>query len=255
MKNIFKLFTNQYSKLTKLSAFTLAEIVIVMAIIGLIGVLGITNAKKDTDVAEKVTQLRKTYQIIDAAFAAAVAENGTIDTWGAGNNPTTEDIWNVVKDYFKFQRVCGTDSGCWKSGSQYGINAQESSTNIDDSLNPKAILSNGVSITIGSFLDHGDDDNVEEVRDILVDVNGTKGLNMYGNDIFGFTINKEGVVKPVTLSSAYRYPTRSGGTIGGIPNCKTIGVYCTGWVLKFGNMDYLKKCSDELDWNTKTSCR
>ena len=28
----------------------------------------------------------------------------------------------------------------------------------------------------------------------------------------------------------------------------------TEWVIKNGNMDYLK-CPDELDWDTKTSCK
>lgn len=250
MKNVFDL-------IKKNIAFTLAEIVIVMGIIGVIGVLAVTNARKDTDVAEKVTQLRKTYQILDAAFSTAVMENGTIDTWGTnGAKPTPAEVWDVMKNYLKFQKVCGTNSGCWKSGNQYGIDGEESSTNIDDSgLLPKAILSNGVSITIGIFLDHGDDENVKEAYDILVDVNGIKGLNTYGNDIFGFTVTNEGVIKPVSLSMYYPYPTKSGGAIGGIPNCKIIGVYCTGWVLKFGNMDYLKNCADQLDWNTKTTCK
>jgi len=244
---------NLLNVLKKNIAFTLAEIVIVMGIIGVIGVLAVSNAKKDTDVAEKVAQLRKTNQILEAAFATAVMENGTIDTWGTSGGSPSLQIWNVIKNYLKFQKVCDTNTGCWQTGNQYGINGEESSTNIDASqYYPKAILSNGVSITMGTFLNHGDEEYVEEICDILVDVNGTKGLNTYGNDIFGFTVTKEGLIKPVSLSMYYPYPTKS---VGGIPNCKIIGVYCTGWVLKFGNMDYLKSCSNELDWNSKTTCK
>ena len=53
-----------------------------MGIIGIVATLTITNATKDTDVAEKVAQLRRSEEILSSAFAQAVAENGTIDTWG-----------------------------------------------------------------------------------------------------------------------------------------------------------------------------
>ena len=32
------------------------------------------------------------------------------------------------------------------------------------------------------------------------------------------------------------------------------GNYATAWIIRNGNMDYLK-CPDELNWDTKTSCK
>ncbi len=240
-------------------AFTLAEIVIVMGIVGVIGVLAITNAKKDTDVAEKVAQLRKTYQIVDAAFSTAVMENGTIDTWGTnGAYPTTAQVWDVIKNYLKFQKVCDTGSGCWKDGKPYGLSGNESNYNINTSnLYGKGILSNGVSISVASC--EGENltipagciiDQTNSIQ-INVDVNGLKGLNIFGNDIFGFYIKPDGTTLP--QKTIFTKPIVESTSTN--LSCKQAGVYCTAWVLKFGNMDYLKPCADELDWNSKTTCK
>ena len=47
----------------KKSAFTLAEVLMVIGIIGAVSMLTVTNARKGTDTAEKITQLRKTHEI------------------------------------------------------------------------------------------------------------------------------------------------------------------------------------------------
>ena len=246
-----KNFTNNNSKYTKLIAFTLAEVVLVMAIIGIVGVLAVTNARKDTDVAEKVAQLRKSYQIIESAFSAAVTDNGTIETWGSGNYPTSAEVWDVVSPYFKLEKNCGTNSGCWKDGKPYGLDGEETTYNINSSdIFEKAVLVSGVSISLTTnslFDNHGD-----EIADIFVDVNGIKGLNIYGNDIFGFQVYNDGSVVPFNLAvgSGNKKPIDSSGT-----SCLQIGVYCTAWVLKFGNMDYLKDCADSLNWESKSTCK
>ena len=48
----------------KKSAFTLAEVLMVIGIIGAVSMLTVTNARKGTDTAEKITQLRKTHEIL-----------------------------------------------------------------------------------------------------------------------------------------------------------------------------------------------
>lgn len=233
MKNLLKKIFKQFF------AFTLAEVVLVMGIIGVVGVLAISNARNDTDEAEKIAQLRKTYEILDTAFANAVAENGIVATWGS-----TAGMWNVVSPYMKFMKKCGTGTGCWANKKAYDISGTQSNHNMDTNTDfYKGILVNGVSI---AMLDAGG------YVEIMVDVNGPdKGLNKYGDDIFDFEVSYD-----TYYSDESRYNTvMPSFTLEPVDpsDCySNSGTYCTAWAIKFGNMDYLKTDSDGKCSNGKT---
>lgn len=226
-------------------AFTLAEIVFVMGIIGVVATLTFTNARKDTDVVEKIAQLKKTDEILSTAFAQAVAENGNISNWGTnGTWPTRAQIWEVLAPYLKLKRDCGNSTGCWKSGRigfLPGINL-ENGENIDGSNSSyKGILVNGASISTYQPFGASACDFA-----MLIDVNGkNKGTYRYGDDVFAFCVRRNGQVSAYGLYDAddLRYCLSA------------TGLYCTSWVMKFGNQDYMKPCKNQLSWNDKHSCR
>ena len=92
-------------------------------------------------------------------------------------------------------------------------------------------------------------DNGQGVYRFRVDIDGpNKGKNQSGNDIFDFTIPFEqngnedqvGSLMPSRLHSAWTGNVGSG--------------YTTAWVIQNGNLDYLK-CPNDLNWETKTSCK
>lgn len=209
------------------NAFTLVEVLLVMAIIGIVGVLAVTNARRDTDTAEKISQLRRSYEIIDAAFAAAVAENGTIDKWGDnGGEAGTKAVWDYISSQLKLTENCKENNGCWKNAKILNKNNTESNTNIYSTNNfAKGILINGASIAIThSGNGHGT---------IYVDVNGPeKGMQKFGDDVFGFSFEPDGTV---TSFNDVNFSGRGDGF--------------TSWALMYGNLDYLKadsggKCPD-----------
>lgn len=240
MKNLF------LNKFQKFLAFTLAEVVLVLGIIGVVGVLGVANAKKDTDTAEKVAMLKKTYGILETAFAQAVMENGSIDRWGTdGAYPTNAEIWTIMKPYLQFNKICNTGRDCWKNANPIGIDKEPSYININTSTDfEKAILSNGVSIAIyDNYYNFFGGSIQEDFPLIMVDINGKKGLNMFGNDIFAFRINTDGTVEP--LQDAQDHDI----------NNIVVDIYRTPWVIKFGNMDYLKSCKADLSWTGNHTCR
>jgi len=234
MKNIIKKIFKQ------IFAFTLAEVVLVMGIIGVVGVLAISNARNDTDEAEKIAQLRKTYEILDTAFSTAISENGVVSTWGN----TTADIWNVISPYMKFMKKCSTGQGCWANKKAYSIDGTQSNNNINTNTNfYKGILVNGVSIAIS---------NNSGYVGIMVDVNGPdKGLNKYGDDIFDFEVSYD-----TYFSNEPRYntvmPSFTAEPVDPSFCYTESGIYCTAWAIKFGNMDYLKTDSDGKCSNGKT---
>lgn len=83
---------------------------------------------------------------------------------------------------------------------------------------------------------------------ITVDIDGpNKGKNPAGNDIFGFYISSLGIVPCYAANTGNSPGCLGGGLSYGFE-------YCTGWVIQYGNLDYLK-CPEKLNWGTKTSCK
>lgn len=226
-------------------AFTLAEILLTMAIIGIVGIIAVSGAKKDTDVTEKIAQLRRSYEVIDTAFASAVAENGNITNWGS----TISDRGDVIFPHFKFNKICKTSSGCWRNAKQLKLDNSESSITMDsNSSYYKGILANGASIAIIN-----DTTKTDQKLKVSVDVNGPdKGMNKYGDDVFSFYVLNDGIVLPYAAGTSGQDVCSSGGD----------GETCTAWAIKFGNMDYLlagtnNKCPDNttLSWTGSHTCR
>ena len=161
-------------------AFTLVEILLTMAIIGVVGILAVSNAKKDTDEAEKELQLKRSFEILDTALTAAVAENGNTTYWGS----SVSEKWNILAQQIKFSKNCGTGQGCWRNEKILEKNNNESSRNLDtDTDFGKGILVNGSSIAV----------DFANSSQIFVDVNGPdRGLNKYGDDVFMFRYSGNG---------------------------------------------------------------
>ena len=98
---------------------------------------------------------------------------------------------------------------------------------------------------------------MEEGFKIRVDIDGpNKGKNQYGNDIFDFDMETDSRYKP-SNQIVPSYPYEADGDIfyeGKYEVTVYLGNYATAWIIRNGNMDYLK-CPDELNWDTKTSCK
>lgn len=224
-------------------AFTLAEVVMVMGIIGVVAMLTVTNATKSTDVAEKVAQLRRCDEIISAAFAQAVGEYGPLKNWDstAGNYLTASEVWEIVSPYLKLQKNCGNGQGCW-TNEKYGDIKKDTiryrkNINTDTDMY-KGILANGASIAVEGI-----------GGAIYVDVNGKdKGTFRMGDDLFTFSYDRNDYteIKPGHVTDMSRCIGDDESSDSG---------YCTSWVIRFGNQDYLKSCRDELSWEGKHSCK
>ena len=243
-------------------AFTLAEVLLVIAIIGTVSVLTINNAVKSTNTAEKVTQLKKTYDILNAAVMAGMNEAGSVGKWGyAGSGSNYNDlnsstVENVLVSHLKLQKNCETGTGCWTSTVKPSI--YESNSTIDSNTKfYKGILANGASFAI-SFLGISGRNFSYAINEpqkydyataiIYVDVDGpNKSNGKLGDDIFVFYLDSYDVpdgLEPLgnerSLNSDF---------------CPKTGEYCTAWVFYKGNQDYFK-CPSKLSWTdpNKSHC-
>ncbi|MGN0018251.1 MAG: type II secretion system protein [Candidatus Gastranaerophilaceae bacterium] len=255
------------------TAFTLAEVLIVIGIIGTVSALTVPNLLNASGDSEKITKLKITYSTLDEAFQRATSKYGNINTWciGAENSETCElRFANYFMKYLKISKDCLSDvtSGINNGGCFTGHYHHDLMDNIDDynliHSEPKIILKNGVSVAfhIENSLCNIVNGNIDDIcGEIYVDVDGpNKGAYTWGKDLFRFWLTKRGVL-PEGLNG------ETDGSSSDIKiTCFKYGFYCSSWVIKTGNMDYLKSTdysshpglcpngSTQLSWEV-TSCK
>jgi prepilin-type N-terminal cleavage/methylation domain-containing protein len=225
------------------SAFTLAEILITLLIIGVVASLVIPNIINDTQNAEYVTGLKKTYSDFSQAFKLLQVENGgsivpvfsddTTTNYGNGN------ALNAFLTKMNYSKNCRTSMGCWYDTQRYYLGGTVANSKLDTSwVNryEKAILSNGAMVILGIDSTSCTDDrgsgplDSSVCGDIDIDVNGEKGPNKIGRDYFSFWITQTGIYPKNTYNDGY--------------SCsKTASTYttcfgCSGKVLSENGMNY-----------------
>lgn len=243
-------------------AFTLAEVLITLGIIGIIAAMTLPSIIQRKQEKVTVNQLKKSYSLLQQSYERIVYETGSAPRyWGmTGMNDASSHIImaNKFVPYFKVIQNCiGKDASFTKKhcvdDSRYAAPQNYASVRLID----------GITLIFRHWTGQcnrkwGTTKALENVcGEIIVDLNGTKSPNMFGEDMFAFYLTNYGVI-PVgmqaeTIHSFSKYCNLSvgplGSDIGGnFPN----GYGCAAWVLFNENMDYLR-CKD-LDWGGKTKC-
>lgn len=226
--------------------FTLAEVLITLVIIGIIAAITIPSLMNKTNEQETVVAVKKAYSVFGQAFQRMVAENGEIypSTLGADSIEATTNFAEKFIPYLNTQKICGIKTGedCWatsNNGVYKFLDGSEWADWNNVATEYKFVLGDGTFVGIHS-------DNVYDSRGtsealqysfatINVDINGDKGPNVCGIDVFGFIVTKYGIVLTGLPDSTY----------GTISDCRQFGKYCSAWIVTKGNMDYLKK---DISW-------
>ena len=257
-------------------AFTLAETLIVMGIIGIVSALTLPNLNSSTGEKEKVAKVKKIYQNLTDAFDRAQAVYGSYDTWFTQD--TTDEAMHKrfaerMTEFMKVSKSCGTTpENCFAniikiSGSSKDVSkGLISSPTFTGSYN--YILADGTSVSMGtmgflsnsvnSFCDTSYFHGNNACAAIVVDIDGRKGANEYGKDIFVFTIYDVG--NQYVLYPNFGDPNQQ-GDFDFTQGSGDIGFLGSLWIIKNDNMDYLKldsngKCPNgkTLNFSTNTSC-
>jgi prepilin-type N-terminal cleavage/methylation domain-containing protein len=186
--------------------FTLAEVLITLLIIGVVASLVIPAIINDTQQAELKTAWKKSYSNIDQATKMLMIENGgTLKGLITSNN----DMKDKFQNYLSYNKSCNIDIGlgnCWHKfdgsikildGSSLGNLGWGSGT----SGIPAIILNNGSLMAFGwgSTSCTNVFFNFKICGQIFVDVNGFKGPNTLGKDVFCTYITSTGT-KPCGVS-------------------------------------------------------
>ena len=224
------------------NAFTLAEVLITLTIIGVIAALTIPNLMQKQQNHANYVALKKTYSILQNAYKLAVRENGNFNfNANDANGITTEQFAEAIKPFLKYEKFCNNTAGCWTlTKEKFGGNMGNGSTRLGKNLGFK--LSDGSNIIIV-----GTRCSTNAIWYALpyspafcyiiidVDVNGAKGPNEGGKDVFAFAIKDDKVIptgigtNDRNMDSSYRP--------NGCNRTKHSGITCAFKALQEGRVD------------------
>ena len=175
-------------------AFTLAETLITLGIIGVVAAMTIPNLITTHQKKVMVVKLQKSISILNQAYKLSVAEQG---------QPEVNDILNLdIKDYFnkywapflKYSTYCNTPMDCgYKSRFFKQLDGENYSFQMTNAANFTFQTNEGFvySIQIRGFWDGYPYFNgtvgTNGTIAIVVDLNGSKGPNTFGKDVFYLT--------------------------------------------------------------------
>ena len=206
----------------KSNAFTLAEVLVTLGVIGIVSTLTIPTLVQNYQKKSYVTQLHKVYSEISQACERYKADKNLVSLRESKlvNNQT--ELKNFMNTYFKVVKDCGnayySSSGNSCFAQYYSSLDGSSQTNMASSQCMVVVtLANGVAICADSgniedstvnedvngdgVVDENDkahaavgtwDDSV--VITFEVDINGPKGPNKMGRDMFTMDVNSNGLV-------------------------------------------------------------
>ena len=246
----------------KKAAFTLAEVLITLGIIGVVVAMTLPSLIQKFREKEYTTKLKKFYTVMENAGRLVEEEYGTVDTWGLTNSfleedsSTQVDIDAQLNSKTVFWQRYGQFINLLEHNNENGIKkiyGMDKKSEIPSSggLKQTWFFNDGTMIRTTWLGASGSScTNNNKCGDLSVDLNGDKGPNAVGHDIFFFQITRNGI-KPLGYQGDTSRPFDK--------NCvyNQAGAYngygCTAWVIYNENMDYLH--CDGLGWDKKLRCR
>ena len=203
--------------MSKLNAFTLAEVLITLVIIGVIAALTIPTAINNMQEQELKTQFAKAYSSVSQALYRAemydmfgsaqcyYPYNIDTDTNDTGVVTECSKLYTALAKQLNVNKTCAGNAkadGCvptYQTYSKAGCGGY-SEDNINNN-NTAYVFPNG-QIIIRYY----------SMPLFLIDINGQKGPNAYGKDLFSFGIRKHSNSGLFINSGVCDYPVSGGRT-------------------------------------------
>ena len=206
------------SNLIKKCAFTLAEVLITLGIIGVVAAMTLPVLIQNHQKTVWVNQLKKSVSVLENGFKLMMASDEVYELsdttafrtigsyhYSTDNNTAFNKFSEDVKKYFKIAKIDFANSS--------GVTYKHLNNNSSDSPIPQALYLNdgnilyiymypGPEVENGGYLK--DCDSIKQLGgnlcyfmgSVLVDVNGKKGPNVYGRDLFNFVVDNNGKLYP-----------------------------------------------------------
>ena len=171
------------------NAFTLAEVLVTLGIIGVVSAMTVPALLQNHQRKTYVTQLHKVYNELSQALLQYQTDRNAVSLREAGLT-TIGAYGEFQKKYFKIVQDCGTD------GTPCFAASYKKMSGVDSNFacrNNCMVLASGTAMgtAIGS-------NNIVEV---ILDINGSKGPNIFGRDAFTLYIYPNGVIDDLAVKN------------------------------------------------------
>ena len=233
----------------KKKAFTLAEVLITLSILGVVAAIMIPSTVKNIKNRLAITQLKRTYSIVNNALNQMFIIEGYPETWndipstaGAYNRNRSNYLGEKMAKYLPVQKYCGSTNDCFTKTEKFKTLKGDKEF-IFYSAFGRTLLKNGAAVAYNfKILPNSNDyqyNGLGYLGAVYIDINGTKAPNRKGYDIFTFNIGKEGIL---TKNAKWTYQQQDIAQ-----NCSITlssdyessdGDSCGRWIMKHNNMDY-----------------
>ncbi len=202
----------EFSKLS--SGFTLAEVLVTLGVIGVVAAVTMPTLVSNHQRKVYVTQLKKVYSEFQQAAISQINSRNAINLLEAGVRSDDamrtfiQSQFNVVKDCTGTPSDCLADS--YKNISGGAVTAYADTTASCFALSSGAAICAKYNVSLKYFsssrpIQAMNLNYIEGlIGDLIIDVNGKKGPNTVGRDLFIAGIYSDG-----TISSALRSPLLS----------------------------------------------
>ena len=221
----------QHTSLKQKAAFTLAEVLITLGIIGVVAALTMPSLIANYQKSQFEAGVKKMASVVGQAVTKLMADEGvnTVTETSLLYDPTEDGDWYTMSKlggefldkYFNVVSKCDTSEQCF--GETYKL-ASKNSTGSPSAFygfseGACRILADGTSICVVAGYD-------SSAAEVYFDLNGKRGPNRAGYDLFFFSIYYDGSVSEVN-PECRRNEQSSGGcgsenTIEGrIETCKS----------------------------------
>ena len=167
--------------------FTLAEVLVTLGIIGVVSAMTVPSLMQNYQRQSYVTQLHKVYNEMSQAFVQYQTEKNALNLAEAGL--TSQDALNsFVPNYFKVVQTCENSlTPCFLEQTSYR-KLTGGSLGSPYTVKTSYVIASGASIRF-LYSSAG-----ERLGYIMVDVNGQKGPNILGRDLFTIAFYKNGIM-------------------------------------------------------------
>lgn len=160
--------------------FTLAEVLITLVIIGVIAALVIPTTVAKYQKQETVSRLKKVYSTFSAATTRAITDYGYPTGWDFSNGDTASFAEKYITPYLSVLKICGTSDS---DDCKFKFTSVSNEFDLSDKY--KFILGDGTKVVFP----HSNISGTLNYVYVVIDINGDKGPNKSGRDVFVFMYN------------------------------------------------------------------
>jgi len=237
--------------------FTLAEVLITLGIIGVVAAITIPGLISRYEEKTTVSRVLKTYATLDNAYKSLLDEYGSPVTWeGISTDKRSNSlvVANLFATNIKLTNICHTTiKGC-SENIKYDaltrgalLEAYKTIHGAKSYLNESTVYFDHISENCQGWSQYAWDSVTQSSQYyhscgmISVDINGRSLPNKYGRDLFQFIYTEDKLVPVGTPPTPYYSLASScNPTVKSSLDGATNGSFCTAWIIKKKNMDYLK---------------